>query len=258
MTAWFDDDPSGGIRDFTGADGANAITHDGHDGIDIALSRGFAEMDEGVAVLSIGEGVVKEAGDGRPDRNEVNDPAAIANYVIVTATNGFDIAYWHLRKDSVVVHAGERVAAGTKLGEIGSSGDSGGPHLHVSAYDCADHPVDLMTTHAFVDAPPYHPEPALAYADYALFDHGPNVAAATLHQRIFANLTFTNIQANATIYLVTTSPSGSSATGTASSGPHFLPGFYWLPQFTVDEPGTWTFTVRIGDRVVDRRAFAVK
>jgi hypothetical protein len=38
--------------------------------------------------------------------------------------------YWHLKKGSVAVKVGARVACGALLGFVGSSGESASPHLH--------------------------------------------------------------------------------------------------------------------------------
>ncbi|MFM8561566.1 MAG: M23 family metallopeptidase [Solirubrobacterales bacterium] len=51
-------------------------------------------------------------------------------YVVMRADNGWDMMFAHLQMRSVVVKEGERVKAGQKLGLLGSTGRSSGPHLH--------------------------------------------------------------------------------------------------------------------------------
>ena len=51
-------------------------------------------------------------------------------YVIMRADNGWDMMFAHLQMRSVVVEEGQRVQAGQKIGLLGSTGDSSGPHLH--------------------------------------------------------------------------------------------------------------------------------
>ena len=51
------------------------------------------------------------------------------NYVIVRVSETTLYRYNHL--DSASVKAGDTVKAGDKLGEVGSTGLSTGPHLHV-------------------------------------------------------------------------------------------------------------------------------
>lgn len=51
--------------------------------------------------------------------------------------------YGHLKNGSVTAKApGAAVAAGERLGTVGSSGNSGGPHLHFEVHDSLGAPVD--------------------------------------------------------------------------------------------------------------------
>jgi murein DD-endopeptidase MepM/ murein hydrolase activator NlpD len=54
------------------------------------------------------------------------------NYVIMKHPNGYSTLYAHLSAFSV--KQGDRVAQGQKIGEVGSTGRSTGPHLHFSLY----------------------------------------------------------------------------------------------------------------------------
>ncbi|WP_369130621.1 M23 family metallopeptidase [Modestobacter roseus] len=57
------------------------------------------------------------------------------NHVVVRADDGVHAALVHLRRGSVRVRPGERVAAGQQLAECGNSGNSSEPHLHVQLCD---------------------------------------------------------------------------------------------------------------------------
>jgi hypothetical protein len=46
------------------------------------------------------------------------------------ANDIFATRYYHMKRNSITVSPGQRVSAGQKIGEIGSSGDSKWPHLH--------------------------------------------------------------------------------------------------------------------------------
>jgi hypothetical protein len=54
----------------------------------------------------------------------------LGNHVILDLGGGVYAAYAHLRRGSVRVRPGQRVAAGERLAECGNSGNSSEPHLH--------------------------------------------------------------------------------------------------------------------------------
>ena len=54
------------------------------------------------------------------------------NYIIVSHINGYQTLYAHLHATSV--KKGQRVDQGTKIGLLGSTGYSTGPHLHFTVY----------------------------------------------------------------------------------------------------------------------------
>jgi murein DD-endopeptidase MepM/ murein hydrolase activator NlpD len=54
-------------------------------------------------------------------------------YIIMTHSNGYKTLYGHL--NSFAVREGDRVARGRKIGEVGNTGYSTGPHLHFGIYD---------------------------------------------------------------------------------------------------------------------------
>ncbi len=74
------------------------------------------------------------AQDGLPDmRVPVMDSEnKLGNFVAIDC-GGFAVFLAHLREGSVLVTAGQEVAAGDPLGEAGNSGNSSEPHLHIHA-----------------------------------------------------------------------------------------------------------------------------
>lgn len=82
-----------------------------HDGLDIAAPAGTS---------------VKSAGPGVVLRAEVE--SGYGNVVVVDHGNGVETRYAHL--SALHVKAGDRVAAGSEVGLVGSTGKSTGPHLH--------------------------------------------------------------------------------------------------------------------------------
>ncbi|WP_152192473.1 M23 family metallopeptidase [Georgenia satyanarayanai] len=61
----------------------------------------------------------------------------LGNHVVVRHDDGAYATYAHLRRGSVTVAEGERVAAGQRLAEVGNTGNTSEPHLHVQVTDRA-------------------------------------------------------------------------------------------------------------------------
>lgn len=60
------------------------------------------------------------------------------NHVLVATASGIVVALCHLRRGSIGVVTGQRVAVGDLLGACGNSGNSTEPHLHLQAMDAPD------------------------------------------------------------------------------------------------------------------------
>jgi murein DD-endopeptidase MepM/ murein hydrolase activator NlpD len=86
-----------------------------HDGVDIAVAAG-------TPVSAVQNGVVTFAG--------VN--GGYGNCVIIEDGEGLKSLYGHLSVISVA--NGQKITHGDKIGEVGSTGNSTGPHLHLSVY----------------------------------------------------------------------------------------------------------------------------
>jgi murein DD-endopeptidase MepM/ murein hydrolase activator NlpD len=64
--------------------------------------------------------------------------ALAGNHVMLRHADGIYSLYAHLKPGSVVVAKGDRVKAGSKLGAVGTSGNSTEPHLHFHLCDAPD------------------------------------------------------------------------------------------------------------------------
>lgn len=130
---YVDRDPGPGRADFT----CGALTNDGHKGTDIALPS-LAAMNAGVDVLATAPGVVARIRDEMPDIRS-NDPSApnisgreCGNGLVIDHGGGWETQYCHLRQNSITVVPGRRVRMGEVLGQIGLSGWTEFPHVHVT------------------------------------------------------------------------------------------------------------------------------
>ncbi|GHU59276.1 hypothetical protein FACS189444_4280 [Spirochaetia bacterium] len=85
---------------------------------------------------------IKAAMDGKVSMVGYN--GTYGNYIILTHSNGFQTLYGHMSVTSV--RQGSYVTQGTKIGEVGSTGYSTGPHLHFAVYKngTAVNPLDYL------------------------------------------------------------------------------------------------------------------
>ncbi|MGR3541334.1 MAG: M23 family metallopeptidase [Hasllibacter sp.] len=128
-----DRDPTGGAADFA----CGTLTYDGHQGTDIALPS-LVAMEAGVDVLAVAPGIVRGTRDALPDISFRDEAAPdlggrdCGNGVAIDHGDGWTSQYCHLRQGSVAVRTGQRVAGGQVLGQIGLSGLTEFPHLHLT------------------------------------------------------------------------------------------------------------------------------
>ena len=88
----------------------------------------------GAKVVAPCAGTVALAQDGLPDMPVpvMDSENKLGNFVAIDC-GGFAVFLAHLRKGSVLVTTGQEVAVGDPLGEVGNSGNSSEPHLHIHA-----------------------------------------------------------------------------------------------------------------------------
>ena len=115
----------------------NGLSYDGHKGTDFALiSR--RQMEAGVNVMAAASGRVIGVRDGMSDvLYQAQDSSAVAgkecgNGVVVEHHQGWTTQYCHLKRNSVTVKRGDTVDQGDVLGQIGLSGKTQFPHLHLT------------------------------------------------------------------------------------------------------------------------------
>ncbi len=86
-----------------------------HNGIDMATAMGSP-------IYAALEGVVSSTG----------YDVTYGNYVIVSHHSGYQTLYGHMSK--ILVSKGKRVTTATKIGLVGNTGQSTGPHLHFTVF----------------------------------------------------------------------------------------------------------------------------
>lgn len=127
-----------GERDsFKTSDGQS--TNPGHNGMDFGAK-------EGTRINAVKAGTVTKV------ETNPNNPRGYGKYVEITHDDGTHTLYAHQSK--IIVFEGERVEAGEKIGEVGSTGKATGPHLHLgydgnkdgkyTRTDSADDPAKIL------------------------------------------------------------------------------------------------------------------
>ncbi|MEK7672344.1 MAG: peptidoglycan DD-metalloendopeptidase family protein [Patescibacteria group bacterium] len=92
--------------------------------------NGKQENASGKPALASSDGTVKIIDNVCPEKK------GWGCYVIIDHGNNVCTRYAHLTEGSVAVHEGQILCQGFKVGEIGKSGNAGGPHLHFQFQDC--------------------------------------------------------------------------------------------------------------------------
>lgn len=87
----------------------------------------------GQPVLAVADGRISEAVDGFPDLpvGGYTRQDMAGNHLVLDIGGGHYVLYGHLQQGSLRVQAGEQVGAGQVIGQVGDSGSSGEPHLHL-------------------------------------------------------------------------------------------------------------------------------
>ncbi len=262
---YFDTNPAvSKIRDYMGSNGQDAVTYDGHAGIDFELSS-FRPMDRGFPVLASADGVVEETYDHAPDRNRTCVKEK-GNHVKLRHSNGFATIYEHLRRGSVLVHIGDRVAAGTPLGLVGSSGCSSFPHLHLEVQDCQERSLDVMGERLFESPPAYARSMPATVMETTIFQPSITDMASVMEpgdtdldqviqgREASIGVTVANMKARDMIKIEFLTPNNTLAPFVfEQSLQSFHARTHWWYNFTFDQSGRWLARISINGRIQSER-----
>lgn len=126
------DTEAGSARDYT----CGLNTRDQHRGTDIAVID-FDISGNPTNVLAAADGQVLRTRDSMADdfrMTGVTSENACGNAVLIQHADGIQTLYCHLSRGSVAVSPGDTVTQGHVLGQIGLSGETTHPHLHMTVF----------------------------------------------------------------------------------------------------------------------------
>lgn len=115
----------------------SSLSYNRHKGTDFAL-RTLRQMRQGVNVMASAAGTIKAIRNGVEDVIYSSENAGnvsgneCGNGVVISHGNGWETQYCHMKNKSLKVRKGQKVRAGTVLGQIGLSGRTQFPHVHLS------------------------------------------------------------------------------------------------------------------------------
>ncbi|RUZ44231.1 M23 family metallopeptidase [Mesorhizobium sp. M7A.F.Ca.US.003.02.1.1] len=97
----------------------------------------------GKPILAVADGTVVGTRDDLQDQVPGALPAnlpideADGNFVVLDIGSGLFVNYAHMRPGSIKVKLGDKVQRGDQIGEVGNTGNSQAPHLHLHVMDSA-------------------------------------------------------------------------------------------------------------------------
>jgi murein DD-endopeptidase MepM/ murein hydrolase activator NlpD len=109
---------------------AGGLWSSNHTGLDFAAPSG-------TPIVAVANGVITKAGSA----------GAYGNQTIETLADGTEI--WYCHQTSIEVQTGQTVTSGQRIGTLGSTGNTTGPHLHLEVRPGGGDPVDPYGALAF-------------------------------------------------------------------------------------------------------------
>lgn len=114
--------PVPGLNKETAINNKNWPSYSGHTGVDI--NRGVTEGTTQIVAVAAGKVIYSQ------DARKATSYTGYGECIIIDHQNGLCTLYAHMYDNSRTVAVGETVTQGQKIGILGNTGNSTGPHLH--------------------------------------------------------------------------------------------------------------------------------
>lgn len=91
----------------------------------------------GALLLAPADGIVTSVVDGLADQTigSMDRENVAGNHVVINISGGRYVLLAHIRQGTIKVAVGDRVLAGEAIAEVGNSGGSTEPHIHIQAFN---------------------------------------------------------------------------------------------------------------------------
>ena len=115
-------------------------------------NEGIANEDSytfGAEIISPVNGKVAHITDNLPDRKIKERDKLAGNHIIIQFQDTLFLALAHLKQNSIQVKPGDEVRTGDVLAQVGNSGNTDFPHLHIHVQNSAAYDIESTTSYPF-------------------------------------------------------------------------------------------------------------
>lgn len=103
----------------------------------------------GAEVISPVDGKIVHVTDDLPDVKIRERDKLAGNYILIQFQDTLYVALAHLKQNSIVVKEGDMVKRGDVLGQVGNSGNTDFPHLHIHVQDTEVYNIETTRSYPF-------------------------------------------------------------------------------------------------------------
>jgi hypothetical protein len=115
-------------------------------------NEGIANEDSytfGAEIISPVDGIVVHVTDSLPDKKIRERDKLAGNHIIIQFQDTLFVALAHLKQNSIKVKQGDNVRTGDVLAQVGNSGNTDFPHLHIHVQDTEIYDIETTKSYPF-------------------------------------------------------------------------------------------------------------